>query len=288
MEGNKGGKKLNRCIAAFLITMLALVCGFAPVSAAQASNKNPGQKGKTVFACDISAANALKLDVNNKSAQFVDVRDQDAYSRFRIPGSINMPLDFIRTKTFLKGKTLVLVDEGYRRLRLEKTCADLHSRGFNPSILAGGLSAWQAAGGAMEGDSFAAAEIRSVDVLTFQEENGAQTWLVIDVSARHVCKDLIPRAVHLPLANQADKAVAQLRGAVPEGWSPAGVVMVCDEKGERFDRIDALARLAGISNLVYLRDGREGYDAFLRNRTRMQAPSGERVRVSGGCKTCPE
>jgi len=65
----------------------------------------------------------------------IDVRNREEFEKFRIPGSINIPLFAIKTKTFLKRKPLVLINEGESYRPLEQECKRLRDTGFTVSIL---------------------------------------------------------------------------------------------------------------------------------------------------------
>jgi rhodanese-related sulfurtransferase len=82
----------------------------------------------------------------------VDVRDREAFDRFRIPGSIHVPLYALKTKTFLKEKTVVLVSVGYPDFALEQSCDAVKAVGFGKtSILNGGLRMWMLKKGSTKG-----------------------------------------------------------------------------------------------------------------------------------------
>jgi rhodanese-related sulfurtransferase len=109
----------------------------------------PGQHGKLnsdymVFARD--AGKSPQRDI------LVDVRSPKSFDSIRIPGSINIPLHAIRTKDFLKSKSIVLLNEGYLHGMLEDRCKELNALGFNAKYLYGGLQAWRSAGMELEGD----------------------------------------------------------------------------------------------------------------------------------------
>ena len=70
-----------------------------------------GKRRNPAFA--ISAESVLQKMRENQDIVLVDIRRRVEFEKFRIPGSINIPLFAIKTKAFLKSKSLVIVDEGY-------------------------------------------------------------------------------------------------------------------------------------------------------------------------------
>ena len=112
----------------------------------------------------------------------MDIRPPQAFAQVRIPGSLNIPLFAIKTKTFLKGKPLILVDEGYRPRQLADACEQLTRAGFTARFLFGGLAAWQTSGGRMQGDAFARNGLNQLSPQAFFAVRESADWLVIDAS----------------------------------------------------------------------------------------------------------
>jgi rhodanese-related sulfurtransferase len=69
------------------------------------------KKRNPAFATSVESV--LRKLKGNEEMILVDVRKQDEFERFRITGSISIPLFAIKTKAFLKSIFLVLVNEGY-------------------------------------------------------------------------------------------------------------------------------------------------------------------------------
>ena len=86
-------------------------------------------------------------------AVWVDVRRPEVYARAHISGSLQMPLYAVKTKTFLRERPVVLMDEGFGSRVLEKETRFLREQGFSGlSIWYGGLNAWQRLGGSLDGE----------------------------------------------------------------------------------------------------------------------------------------
>jgi len=61
----------------------------------------------------VSPETVLSLLKKKQDLTLIDVRDTNSFGRFRIPGSIHVPLYAVKAKGFLQNRFLVLVHEGY-------------------------------------------------------------------------------------------------------------------------------------------------------------------------------
>lgn len=114
---------------------------------------------QTKSALFVAAESVLQEIKAEQKILLIDIRESKAFEKVRIPGSINIPLSFIKTKPFLKPGPLVLVSAGYGQRFMEKECRRLNARGFKAVILLGGLCAWKQAGGKLEGDLTALGQV---------------------------------------------------------------------------------------------------------------------------------
>ena len=118
---------------------------------------------------------------NPLSVLVVDVRGEEAYRKGHAPGAMELPLFAVKGKSFLRDRTVVVMDEGWgraaaevRRLRAEEGMSQLW-------LWPGGLVAWRDMGGAVEGDGpFDADRLppETVDPIAQMRE-----WLVVDAGA---------------------------------------------------------------------------------------------------------
>ena len=83
-----------------------------------------GRPAKVISATDLKA----KLD-RGDDFKLAMALSEWAFTEAHIPGSINMPLYAVKTKTFLKSVPVVLVNEGFRYAELESECRRLAERG---------------------------------------------------------------------------------------------------------------------------------------------------------------
>jgi rhodanese-related sulfurtransferase len=78
----------------------------------------------------VSAESVLKEPKTKPEAILIDVRPKAEFEKLRIPGSLNIDLFAVKTKTFLQSKPLVLIGEGYRYRELEEETRLLRKAGF--------------------------------------------------------------------------------------------------------------------------------------------------------------
>jgi rhodanese-related sulfurtransferase len=237
----------------------------------------------------VSVEAVLSMMKNKQDILLVDVRAQEAFAAYRLPGSIRIPLHALKSKPFLKDGRVVLVSEGYPRSALEEACRELRAAGFAQlSILNGGLRCWQEKNGPIEGEAFAALEGSRIAPLDFFSQQGAGEWLVVAVSpsasAAGQARKLIPGARHLPWEGTPATFAADLK-AIIAGHDPSPLlsVLVCDAGGTQYDAIERAIRKAGIGKVFYLGGGLDAYAALLERQALLRKPGQEEVKR---CATC--
>lgn len=134
-------------------------------------------------------------------ALFIDLRKEQKFSEYRIPSSINLPLNQLRNKNIFKSKKLVLVSDGKKYRQLEKSVVELIKLGFSDvKILEGGIRAWRDKVRLIDGRSQSAERLATMSVAEFLNESAHGPWLVVDVGKKATFKETINgEAVHLPL-----------------------------------------------------------------------------------------
>jgi rhodanese-related sulfurtransferase len=204
----------------------------------------------------------------------VDVRHPDEFDRYRISGSINVPLHLIKTKSFLKGSPVVLINEGRTSFELEEACKSLKAAGFRQvSVLEGGIHSWVEAKHPVDGDAFA---IRALNRLPADElftERAYDDWLVIDVSAgkHRDLYHLLPANIVKVDASSKKPLAAGLRQAIQSrGKSNANVkIVVASDTDAVYENLEPELRNAGYSRVLYLAGGLAGYRSYVANQVAM-------------------
>lgn len=85
-------------------------------------------------------------------AWLIDVRGPGIFEDGHIEGAVNIPLELLKVKGFPKGKRLVLIDDSLGQHQAIQGAEALASKGFNVSVLEGGIRGWSAQGYPIAGD----------------------------------------------------------------------------------------------------------------------------------------
>jgi len=229
----------------------------------------------------VTATELLNKTKQNSRMTLVDVRSPEEFERLRIPGSINLPLHAVKVKDFLKTQPFTLVSGGCEWRDLESECKRLQQRGFIPSILFGGLVAWQAQGGPLEGDRLLVATYKEIPVQLFFHEKDYESITVFDVSPNPLpdAKKLIHGNVHV-------KNIESLVKLAKQKGSRYHPIVLFNENGEQYEKFDEVLKKAGISTAFYLKGGINGYGHFLANTALSWKTKKERIVTLGACGTC--
>ncbi|MGA9477686.1 MAG: rhodanese-like domain-containing protein [Desulfobacterales bacterium] len=233
------------------------------------------------YSLAVTAAELLNKTKQNRRMTLVDVRSPDEFDRLRIPGSISVPLHAVKTKDYLKAQPFVLVSAGYEWRDLETECKRLQQSGFKPSILFGGLVAWQNQGGPVEGDRLLVAAYKEISTHLFFYEKDYKDIKVFDVSTKPIpyIQKLIPGTVHV-------KNIESLLRLLKQNSPTYLTLVLFNESGEQYEKFDAALKKAGIPTAFYLKGGISGYRHFLENTTLSWKSKAERVVTLGGCGSC--
>ncbi|MFY9942053.1 MAG: rhodanese-like domain-containing protein [Desulfobacterales bacterium] len=289
---------IKRALACCLL-VIALPAGVEGASAIPAPEDVAGRKNQAVIASSRTGAPTAARLVDVRSVLqrlakgdplvLVDVRSPEAFERVRIPGSLNIPLQFIRTKPFLKPTSVVLVNEGFDLQPLARECERLESAGFAASVVSGGLCAWHRANGSLEGDLGAAAEFNRVTPQAVFLEKDMASRLVVDVSGvqSQMSREKFPHAVHVPLEEDPAAVLDRLQAVLdlkPE-WGLLGPLVI-GESGHEYDRMEQALRQGGFKHVFFLTGGIAAYRRYLTDLARLWSPRESRVKTITPCPTC--
>lgn len=283
--------KNGRTVGAFLLA-LAAISGMATALPASDPCANiPAELAvRNIRKPDVThilTASALLGRIKNRQETvLVDVRGSGEFEQFRIPGSINVPLHFVKTKPFLKVRPFLLVDEGYRYELLADECRKLAGAGFPCLVLYGGLTAWRDEGGTREGEHTAWKELGSMTAALFSSEKDVEGWVMVDASLQKsllsVC--LMPDAAHVPFTGAPVQFVSRLIDTLrPRQTDLFTRILIFNEKGAGYDSIRLFAGKAALKSVYFLEGGLEQYAAYLSQRTLLALPRGERMKTADGC-----
>lgn len=236
--------------------------------------------GLRIAVSEVMAAREL-----NREIILVDVRRPEEFEKFRVPGALNIPLHLVKTKSFLKSKPVVLLNEGYGYVQLEEEQKRLTRLGFKQvSILEGGLNAWQQAAAPLEGDPFAIRKLAEISPKSYFLDRNFTHWLAIDASpSPNPERPLyIPEAVSIPYSGNDAAFLGEIRRRTAGFGNMVPHLLVFDDSGERSEAILRLAKEAHAGNFYYLQGGLPAYKLFLQQQVLMRHPR----KMQSGSEVC--
>jgi rhodanese-related sulfurtransferase len=170
----------------------------------------------------------------------VDVRPATIFADATIAGALNIPANLLKTKTFLRDKPLLLLNDGADYAQLESVCQQLQAIGFaNTRVIYGGLQSWWSAGRELTGKATDFSRLDAVTPAVYHANKAYRHWLIVDVSATRVSKRIESLPVGWafykdPAAQQKwlEKLAALLALHSKRLGSPP-LVLLIDEDGHR-------------------------------------------------------
>jgi rhodanese-related sulfurtransferase len=239
----------------------------------------PAQSSETArrreVGCYVAASEAVAWS-RRPDVAVIDTRSTAAFETLRIPGAMNLPSRVLRTKTFLRSKRILLVDEGWSGAELEETCRTLRGQGFERiSILEGGLRAWAGEGGSLEGSPAARLALDRIPPDGLFRATRENHWLVVDVSQGGV-----PESIALPGTQRIDFDRGRLafrndliRAIRERQPSAEGALFVAfaDDDGAAVPEIERAIEGLEIRHRWMLDGGWRAYAAFRETHARMIA-----------------
>jgi rhodanese-related sulfurtransferase len=289
--------KNTTVFGAFVV--IVMVISFFPTKAPpveKTSMSDPPQslastvkKRNPAFAISVEAV--LHKMKEKQSVTLIDVREKDQFEKVSIPGSINIPLYAVKTKTYLKSTPLILINEGYSYEPLERECAHLRKAGFQVWILNGGLYGWKQGGGSLNGDHFAQEDLNKVPSPIFFTEKAYEEWLIIDISSsskQTPASSLIPKAIHIPYCKNTAVFTSRLQKAIATlKINPLRSLIFFNETGEDYNTIEKVIRNAGYKEAFFLKGGLAAYERFVTNLALIKQARDNSKRTIKRCLNCP-
>ncbi len=220
----------------------------------------------------LSAAQVRRMSADRRVA-LVDVRDAGAFERVSLPGSLNIPLFAVKTKTYLRSQALILLDVGYSPGLLQAACEDLRRLGFEAWFLMGGVAAMKASGETLAGDVFARQSVNRVPAAQWLADDCPSCWLVVDASAvEHAPTMPGVQQLWLPFdATTPHEFVSGLSGAVSRVSGPGGdgLLLIVTEDGQEYADIERRLQREGLPPVFFLEGGIAAYQHAIARRQQM-------------------
>ena len=279
-------------IAAIISLLLPLTCcAKATITPAEKSlNSLINSSSKNVdFRFLVSAQKLLKEWKTDKRPLLIDVRSSKDFTRYSIPGSINIPLYLIKTKARLRNKNIVLLNEGHSYHRLAKELIKLKKMKFSSArVLRGGLVAWSKMGGTINGNLFAMKQMNKVSPREFFPDRDYEEIEIFQIHKRgnELGKKVLPQAMGLPemTSAQGEKKLAQTLNALISRKKNKLLYVVIATTDDANQRLENALQKAIDEPIFFLQGGTKAYEAYLKGQVNLWLHAGKKRRE--GCATC--
>ena len=210
-----------------------------------------------------------------RGTMVVDLRPPDEFRRVRLAGSVNFSLRELKTKAYLKGAELLLVDHGYHANHTRDACKALRENGFKAvRYVAGGLSAFRGRGGVLIGEGLAEAQLTRMPPRDFGESRPEAYWVIVDTAdAPLLAADEAGHpVVHVPFKN-GSRFAARLETALARDVrnSAGSTTVIVDRDGTSYAAIEREVEPLHADALYFLAGGVEAYRAQRANQEAMLA-----------------
>ncbi len=275
-------------VAVFALSACTLGHGELCAAEAKAARSAAPQARPCDQSLAVSPDEALARLKREPDLLLIDVRGPLDNARLRIPGSLGIPLAFLGTKTFLQGRPVILVGDGFRNAELIEECRRLRQTGVIASILAGGIPAWGLRGYPLEGDRFVLAALRRVSPRTVHQEKDRAAVTLMDFSRelRPDTKTAFASLTHLPAGLSPPGGAGRLKAAVARAGC-LEPILVATEAGDGYDLLARQLNDAGI-NAYFLEGGLAAYRRHLAEIALSWDSREKRLRTVSACRPCGE
>ncbi len=110
----------------------------------------------------------------------VDIRRQNEFRIFHVPGSLNLPGKKILNQRQWQSKRIILIDHGHSYSLIDRLCQEMRDTGFKQVyVLDGGIRGWEASGQHLAGVSPADRGIAEMKAQEFFAESSYAHWLLL-------------------------------------------------------------------------------------------------------------
>lgn len=215
----------------------------------------------------------------------VDVRDATAYTRGHLRGSINLPLNRIKTRSFLRNKRLLLVSEGYDRVNMTHACRQLSEAGFaNVKFLNNGLVGLL--GMPIAGlDSIPHETLVKVSAKAVIYDNRFESWAVLNMSKMK--SKFLDQYISTVNTIADYPASVELARIFDESESHVSSLLIADADGGRYSEFkrwyDNVADRGLRDRIFYLRGGVKAFDRYVKRHRMMLSKQDHALNPARGC-----
>ena len=228
---------------------------------------------------------AITAKKGNPRTIYVDTRREEEFQTVRIPSSINIPIHFIKTKSYLKNMDIILLNQGYSLSQLQREGELLKDKGFRVMILAGGIAAWHQEGQRLEGDRFAMHALHHISAAELlSEASSSFVKLSVNISSASKNNKILGESLHQAV-NGAEDLPKLINSINSRGLDERSGVLIFNEKGD-YSLLETLPKQCS-PTIFFLNGGMEEYQLKAEQHLAMLQPKEQRIKTFGGCSTCP-
>ena len=216
----------------------------------------------------------------------IDVRPPKNYERFHLRDSLNIPAYSIKTKAFLKSKSLVLIDDGVSVESLLSVCDSLKVSGFGSvTVFDGGVHTWRKL---MSNNTRVKLkqDLRELTPKQFVSVKNEYQWLIIslDENIGDLKKDfdrsrIIAYSKRDAVFFQKLDQIFASRSSVDE----RRLLFVSRDDAIKYAEIDMGAFKAYSNSMYYMKGGLKAYRGYVKTRSALLAKANAKPRQEKGC-----
>lgn len=189
--------------------------------------------------------------------KLVDVRSAAVFQKLHITDSVNLPLFAVKTKTYWRDQSVVLLNEGHSLEAMREEAVRLSAMGFKDvKVLEGGLRAWQMTGGLVTGSDTNSLSHATISAVQFDVARGEPGWLIAAPENQVLHSDVIC---------EVKNVTAELLSTAVQRNPAAQRILMLTPEGHDYERVErALAAFRELP-VFYLAGGLQSYQSMLQD-----------------------
>jgi len=235
----------------------------------------------------ISYSKVQYMFLNDQDIVLVDIRSNEKYNNYRIPGTINIPLYALKAKKYLRNQELILINEGFQIEAISKIIEQLKTTGFRlVKILRFGLKGWYQSGGKIEGSSFEIKKINRISPqIFFQDKNFKDVHVIEIIDRKKTQSNLIPNAIHISINKDFSTCLSKINDVVSKYHKDCLYIVIITNNKRLIDYLEKNIQPIFSQSIFYLDGGMPAYKKFLHNQTLIR---NQQLKKNNGkhCKHC--
>lgn len=221
------------------------------------------------FGCAIEVGAAVSM-LSKPNVVLVEMRSRVDYDAYHVDGSLNLQTSELKSKSYLKGRSLLLLGSGKGEHEHYTACAELKAAGFKSvRVLRGGMLAWLKERRPVVGSAPEATQLSTLSPAELFHEMANSHNLILSSASVGTPNALAGRAVTLPRATATTmKDTVARHKKVSKNAPLASIVLVLADGQERSLVSEMLATFTQDPVLIYP-GPMSAYETFLETQNTM-------------------